>query len=151
MTPVSIIFICEQAEQVTGSGCCGKLGGDTKELCGSDAFDEQQSQRKAFGILHRAVREFFPPVDGQDQIRLASVDPRNQLYLVPKLWRDVLFYRPGWKSGLMTMLQLFSVPAIVVNGKVVTRRGQPLHPDDLCHLVRKHLDRQGKQRSASVG
>ncbi len=68
-----------------------------------------------------------------------TIDPRNQLALVPKLASDVLRYRPGWKSALRTTFQLFSLPAVVVNGRVLSRRGQPLDPDALCYEISRLL------------
>jgi hypothetical protein len=42
---------------------------------------------------------------------------------------------------LQTALQWFSVPAVIVNGQVVSRRGTPPTPDELCHLVARLIDR----------
>jgi hypothetical protein len=41
---------------------------------------------------------------------------------------------------LCTALQIFSLPAVVVNGRVLSRRGQPLAPDALCHEVGRLLE-----------
>lgn len=133
--PVSVILIRENAEQLTGSGCCGKLEGDHPLTERRELFRHTRAHQESFGTLHRAVREFFPPLDGREQVSLHVVDPRNQLYLVPKLWRDVIRYRPGWRAGLRTALQLFSLPAVIVNGRVLNRKGRPPDPDALCHAV----------------
>ncbi|MEK6238740.1 MAG: hypothetical protein N2C14_28840 [Planctomycetales bacterium] len=155
MKPVSILLICEQAEQVTGSGCCGKLGGDMAgpadclqavrpaerldEFVANDVFRESKRQRRGFGLLYRAVKEVFPPENGKERDVGVSVDPRNQLYLAPKLVHEAFRHRPGWINGLVTSLQLFSLPAVVVNGRVISRRGNLVPPDELCHVVRKAL------------
>ena len=138
-SPVSVVLIRENAEQVTGSGCCGKLEGDNTLLGGHDMFVQSRQHQRDVGVLHRAIREFFPPVDGREQVSVITVDPRNQLYLMPKLWRDVWRYRPGLKAGLQAMLQLFSLPAVVVNGRVISRRNRPLDPDMLCHIISEHI------------
>ena len=78
--------------------------------------------------------------DGQEQVAIVTVDPRNQLYLAMKLWRDVCRYRPGLWTGMRTALQVFSLPAIIVNGRVLTKRGRPLEPDIVCHAVREQLE-----------
>lgn len=148
MSKVSVILVLEQPEQTTGSGCCGKLGGDAAEVCGPEVFSQAKALRKQFGILHRAVRTLF----SHEHVTLVTVDPRNQLYLVPKLWRDVLRFRPGLRASLMTSLQLFSLPAVVVNGRVVSRRGQPVDPDELCHLIGEALEgRISAQATTSCG
>lgn len=136
MNEVSVILVLEQPEQTTGSGCCGKLGGDAGEICGPEVFSEAKALREQFGILHRAVRQLFP----QERVSVVTVDPRNQLYLVPKLWRDVFRYRPGVRASMTTTLQLFSLPAVLVNGRVVSSRGAPVDPDELCHLIHEALD-----------
>jgi hypothetical protein len=137
--PVSVILVREYAEQVTGSGCCGKLEGDNALLGGESVFERTRRIQHDFGILHRAVREFYPAESGRERVAVVTVDPRNQLYLVPKLWSDVLFYRPGWRNGLKTMLQWFSTPAVIVNGRVVSGRNQIPDPDALCHRIHELL------------
>ena len=133
--PVSVILIREYAEQLTGSGCCGKLDDDDPTLAGRDLFAEARKHQKDMGLLHRAIREFFPPIDGRVRVAVVTVDPRNQLYLVPKLIADVFRYRPGFSAGLKTICQIFSLPAVVVNGRVFSRRDRPVDPDALCHAI----------------
>jgi hypothetical protein len=137
---VSVILVREHAEQLTGSGCCGKLEGDSAALGDEELFQEARRNAQDFGVLHRAVRQFFPPQDGAPQVNVETVDPRNQLYLFPKLWADVLRYRPGFWPGIRTAFQLFSLPAVIVNGRVISRRHRPVDPDTLCHAVGECLD-----------
>ena len=136
---VSVILICESAEQLTGSGCCGKLDGDDPAVRDRGLFEETDRDRRDLGVLHRAIRRFFPDEDGREQVSVVTVDPRNQLYLASKLVRDVFRYRPGWREGFFAVLQLFSVPAVVVNGRVISRGGRPPDPDAVCHEIRQHL------------
>jgi hypothetical protein len=138
--PVSVILIRENAEQLTGSGCCGKLEGDDGLLGRPDLFEHVRRQQLELGVLHRAVRKFYPPVDGRERVAMATVDPRNQLYLIAKLWGDAWRYRPGFWAGLRTVLQLFSLPAVIVNGRVLSRRGQPVDPDSLCRAIQEQLE-----------
>ncbi len=139
---VSVILVREHAEQMTGSGCCGKLEGDSAALGGEDLFQLARQHQRDMGVLHRAVRQFFARDGDDQQVAIVTVDPRNQLYLVPKLIRDVWHFRPGLRSGLACILQMFSLPAVIVNGRVVSRRGQPPTPDDLCHLIAEQRDRR---------
>jgi hypothetical protein len=137
--PVSLILIRENAEQLTGSGCCGKLDDDDPTLRGRDLFREVRKHQRDLGVLHRAVRKLFPPNGDQEQVAVVTVDPRNQLYLIAKLAGDVFRYRPGFKAGLRTVLQAFSLPAVVLNGEVISRRDRPVDPDTLCHKIRELL------------
>lgn len=134
-TPVSVVLVRELPQQVTGSGCCGKLIGQNARCAPGDPFAEARQVQARFGVYHRAVRAFFSP----EQVSIVTVDPRNQLYLSAKLWRDVFVYRPGLRAGLRSLFQVFSPPAVVVNGQVLTLRGVELLPDDLCHHIRTLL------------
>jgi hypothetical protein len=138
--PVAVILIRENSEQLTGGGCCGALTDDDPTVERHRLFREARQRQEELGLLHRAVRRFFPPAEDQAQVEVETVDPRNQLYLIPRLLRDVLRYRPGWRAGLMTALQWFSLPAVVVNGRVISRRGEPVDPDTLCHTIKTLLD-----------
>jgi len=138
--PVSVLLIRENAEQLTGSGCCGKLDDDDPSLRGRNVFEEADRQRRDLGVLHRAIRRFFPDEQGRARVSVEIVDPRNQLYLWPKLLRDVFRYRPGWRTGLRTIVQAFSLPAVVLNGRVLSERDSPVDPDRLCHEIGEVLD-----------
>jgi len=138
-TTISVLLIREHAEQLTGSGCCGKLEGDSSLTGGEAVFGHSRRQARDLGVLHRALRRFFPADERGERVSIVIVDPRNQLYLAAKLWRDVLRHRPPWREALRSLFQTFSVPAVVVNGRVVsTRQGLP-DPDALCHLVAQSL------------
>ena len=133
--PVSVILIRENAEQVTGGGCCGGLDDDDPTVKPHDLFRQAKEHQRELGVLHRAMRERFPPAEGRPRVAVVTVDPRNQLYLWPKLVGDVLRYRPGWRAGLRTALQMFALPAVVVNGRVLSRRDRPMDPDTLCRAI----------------
>ena len=36
-------------------------------------------------------------------------------------------------------MEFFSLPAVIVNGRIVSRRGEPVDPDALCHRISEHL------------
>lgn len=137
--PVSVILIRENAEQLTGGGCCGTLDDDDPTVRDRGVFRHARKQQEELGLLHRAIRKFFPTEGEEAQVAVVTVDPRNQLYLMAKLIGDVLRYRPGLLAGLRTSLQMFSLPAVVLNGRVISRRGQPLDPDTLCHQIGERL------------
>jgi hypothetical protein len=138
---VSVVLICEQAQQVTGSGCCGKLRGDPALTGTARAFSQVRQQREEIGLLYRTVRRLFSREMDQGRLVVVAVDPRNQLYLVPRLWVDVWRHRPGWRAGLWTVFQVFSLPAVIVNGRVIGTGGRLPTPDEMCHVLRTLLDR----------
>jgi hypothetical protein len=132
---VSVLLIREAPEQVTGSGCCGKLEGDSLMFGSRELFRDSRRGQHEMGILYRALRDFFP----EEQVKVLTVDPRNQLFLVPKLCYDVLYYRPGWQAGVKSICQWFSLPAIVINGAVIQGHGRQADPDMICHRVAQLL------------
>lgn len=137
MSSISVILIREAAVQLTGSGCCGKLEGDGISERQSQLFADARQQQLDMGLLHRSVKRFFPSEAGKPDVHVVVVDPRNQLYLAPKLIGDVLRHRPGWQAGLRTIAQSFSIPAVILNGRIISKAGTPLDPDQLCHLIER--------------
>jgi len=150
IAPVSVIFVGENSEQTTGSGCCGKLSGDLRLFGACDPFEQTQRRRRESAVLYRALRQFYPPCHDAPQVQITAVDPRNQPYLVPKLWHDVWHYRPSLAAALQTLTQSFSVPAVIVNGRVVSKRNRSLDPDALCHLVSCLLQNAGIHEPSSI-
>lgn len=132
--PVSVVLIREWPEQLTGSGCCGKVTGDGSVTGSTRAFASSCAVQERFGLLHRAVRQLYPESDAA----VVTVDPRNQLYLIGKLGFDVLRTRPGWRQGLRTLCQWFPIPAVVVDGSVLPG-GADVTPDALCHAIALRL------------
>jgi len=133
MKQASVILVCENAEQLTGSGCCGKLEGDNACTDGRSLFAQSEQEKQRLGALYRAVRESFPA----EQVEVVQVDPRNQFYFVAKLLRDVIRYRPGATDTLRTTFQAFALPAVILNGRVLSRRGVPPPPERLLDLIRQ--------------
>jgi len=136
MKQASLILVRENAEQLTGSGCCGKLEGDNAWIDGQSLFFDNQREKGRLGILYRAVRESF----SAEQVELVQVDPRNQLYLAARLLGDVVRYRPGVVQSLKTLAQAFSLPAVILNGRVLSRRGVPPTSETLLGLIRDAVE-----------
>ena len=109
----SVILIRESEEQVAGSGCCGKFEGDRARCNGEWIFPERRQLKEDVGALTRFLREEFG-----EAIELTVVDPRNQLYLFPKIVRDLWHYRPAVRSSLRSAGFFFSFPAVLINGAV---------------------------------
>lgn len=142
--PVRVLLIREQAEQLTG-GCCGTVSDDEQLAVSGELFADARRDQRELAVLQRLIREFFPPIEGHEQVRVDVVDPRNQLYLFFRLWREVWQCRPGLRAGFQTALQLFSLPAVIVDGRVISVRGRPLDADAFCQAVR-----QARQRRMST-
>ena len=114
-----MLLVVERAEQLTGSGCCGKLEGDRAFHRGRPLFEEARSHQEAAGPLFRLFLELGPGW------RVTIVDPRNLLGLWPALWAHVRRHRPPFPAALRSLLLAFSTPALLVDGRLVTSGGLP--------------------------
>ncbi|MFT5239317.1 MAG: hypothetical protein ACI9OU_000978 [Candidatus Promineifilaceae bacterium] len=136
MTTVSLIFIRETAEQLTGSACCGKVEGDAADSDTSANFRATRADQYSHAALIRFIRDRFG-AEGAQAPDITIVDPRNQLYLGPKLIREVFRHRPHGLSGLRTVLQCFAVPAIILNGRVIASGNAAPDPEAICNTIAK--------------
>ena len=68
-----------------------------------------------------------------------AVDPRNHLYLIPKLLADVIRYRPPLLDALRTLFMVFAVPAVIANGRVAYSGRIPEAREAVAALRRRYL------------
>lgn len=114
----SVIIVREWEQQLTGSGCCGKIEGDFLG-CGDDAvFAERRRGMERMGPVYRAIRERF-----RDTVELQVVDPRNPS-LIFLLMRDFWVYRTGLRTAISTLARL-PKQGVIVNGRLVDRSEEP--------------------------
>ena len=109
----SIILIRETDAQLTGSGCCGKLEGDNAKFSDSFVFAETRKIKETMGDVFQTLTRKY-----SDSVEIAVVDPRNFLYLYPKILKDVLVFRPSLRSTLKAIFMMITVPSIVINGEI---------------------------------
>ncbi len=129
----SVILVGELPEQLTGSGCCGKLVGDNTHFEGG-VFAERAAVQARLGELHTALEDAVG-----ERAEILLVDPRNQVYLVPRLVRDALRYRPGPGAALRAIGMVFGLPAVIINGAVVASGRVPSYAEIAEHLPDKAL------------
>jgi hypothetical protein len=67
------------------------------------------------GRLHRGITEKF----GEDEVEIIQIEPRAYFYLMPKVLKDVLKFKPSVISAIRTMFLWYPVPTVIVNGKPV--------------------------------
>jgi len=120
ITKPSIILIRETDAQMTGSGCCGKLEGDNAKFCGNYVFADTRKIKEDIGEIVQALNGEFG-----EAVEITVVDPRNQLYLYPKILKDIWKYRPSWKSTIKGVFMMISVPSIIINGEICYIRKIP--------------------------
>ncbi len=121
-TRPSVILIREWEAQITGSGCCGRLGGDFLTREGEPVFRERRACMETMAPLSRTLRERFG-----DSIELQVLDPRNPA-LMFILLRDFWAFRVGFVEALKTTAKL-PIQAVVVNGRLISRGEWPDPPE----------------------
>jgi hypothetical protein len=151
-TPIiSVLLVRETAEFVTGGKCCqGRAipGGDE-----DPSLARLRRQQEHFGALHRMIRRFYPEPTGESpdeqhdeqhgpRVELVTVDPRNQLYLLGKLWSDLWRSPPPLGEALATALEFFSPPAVIVDGRIITSGDDAPPADAVLHAIAAALERQ---------
>ncbi|MDZ7363667.1 MAG: hypothetical protein ONB46_23565 [candidate division KSB1 bacterium] len=120
MRKPSVILIRETEEQIAGSGCCGKFEGDFARCGGEWVFPERRQIKEGMGAVARYLKDAFG-----DDIELTVVDPRNQLYLLPKIAHDVWHFRPSFAVSFRSLTLAFAFPAVLINGAVKFSRRIP--------------------------
>ena len=111
----SVILVREWEQQMSSSGCCGRIEGDMLDAGGARVFAERRAIMEAMGPLYRALKE-----TAGERVEIMVIDPRNQISLLPRLFRDFWRYRTGLGAALTTLRDL-SQQTVVVNGRIFAR------------------------------
>lgn len=119
MVKPSVLFVREWEQQMSSSGCCGRLEGDFLNWNGSSCFPERRRIMEEAGSVYREIREKYG-----DTVELRIVDPRNWPALLPILVRDFRRHHVPIREALKTLTGL-TVNALVVNGRLVSQGDWP--------------------------
>ena len=134
----SVILIRELEEQLSGSGCCGRLEGDFLVCGGEPVFPERRAIMNAMGPVYRTLRTRFG-----EAVEVHVVDPRNLFSLSFLLIRDFLGFRVGLVEALKTLARL-PVQAVVVNGRLVARGEWP-DPMEVVGILDEAMSEASRQ------
>lgn len=104
----------------TGSDCCGDLGAVADHPSCRKDFALVHAAAQEIGRIYNAVRERYDP----EELVITFVDPRAQLVLWVELWRHIRLFHPPLRTVLRLLTQSFSLPAVIVNGRILSARGQ---------------------------
>lgn len=132
-----VLLVREWDSQHTGSGCCGRIGGDY-ELCDRADFARSREEMVRVGAVYEALHDAFA-----DDIELTVVDPRNTIWLIPTVYRDAR--RRGLSRGnaLRQVLRASANGAVVIDGKVVFDGKIPPTPTEAVAAVQAELAASG--------
>lgn len=129
-----IILVRENAETLTCSNCAGTLEGI--DAFGTRVVPDYAAIRSVMGQvgeLYRALRLQFG-----DRVVIDVVDPRNGIYLIPRLIRDYFTYRPPLRLFLRTLLFGISPASVIVNAAILVV-GELPEPGPLVRRVKACL------------
>jgi hypothetical protein len=124
----SLILVREWEQQMSSSGCCGRLEGDFLSQGGGSAFPGRRAVIEGMGPLYRTIRERFG-----DEVELNVVDPRSLPTLVVLLLRDFRRYGVGLRGGIRTVFRL-PIQGVVLNGRLVARGKWP-SPEEVVSRI----------------
>jgi hypothetical protein len=123
----SVILVREWEQQMSGSGCCGRLEGDFAVFGGERVFAERRAVMEGMGPVYRALRDRFG-----GSVDVQVIDPRN-VSLLLLLVRDFWAFRVGLGTALSTLFRL-PKQGVVINGVLVDRSARP-DPDRVADIV----------------
>ncbi|MDX1567836.1 MAG: hypothetical protein R3223_08540, partial [Longimicrobiales bacterium] len=108
----SVIFVREWDQQMSSSGCCGRVEGDFlgTGTVRERVFAERRECMEDVGVLYRALRHRFG-----EEVEIRILDPRNLLSLIPILWQEGRRHGVPVGETLRSLLRL-SVNMVIVNG-----------------------------------
>lgn len=132
--PHRVVLVREWDAQMSGSGCCGRLGGITCDINGDDDYAHTRTRMEAMGHIYRALRAELPA----EQVEVSVVDPRNMVWLIPTIVRD------GWQRGFRPrqlwreLVRGIRDGAIIVDGRTLPGDDIP-EPDAAVDAVLREL------------
>lgn len=131
-----LILVREIDQQMSGSGCCGRVEGDLTGWVGSGEkcfFPERRALMDSIGAIYRAVRREFG-----EQVEITVVDPRNQLAFLPLVLRDAMRFRVPLLTALQAAFSA-SVATGILDGQVLFR-GEVPSADEALACIAGRLD-----------
>lgn len=138
-----VVLVRQWDQQMSGSGCCGRLGGLNDELSDPIDFAPQRIDMEEMGVIYRRLRAEL----GED-VELTVVDPRNIVWLVPRLLRDG--HARGLRGAALwrEVRRGTSSMAVVVDGLAVAWGDLPGPDEVLARVMAQLQPPSGRARTA---
>lgn len=108
-------------ESDSGGGCICCSGGMGEHAKKEPSYHDIRESAGECGRLHREIRERY----GEEEVEIIQIEPKDYIYVVPRLIKDILKRRGPFISSLRTLLLWYPVPAVIVNGKIVGKGTVP--------------------------
>ncbi|HVY55860.1 MAG TPA: hypothetical protein VHC46_08905 [Thermodesulfobacteriota bacterium] len=108
-------------ESDSGSGCVCCSGGMGEHAKKEPSYREIRESAAECGRLYRELRERY----GEEEVEIIQIEPKDYVYVLPRVIRDIIKRREPLVSSLRTLLLWHAVPAVIVNGKIVSTGAVP--------------------------
>lgn len=126
----STVIIVRESDSGSGCICCsGGMGEHAKK---EPSYHDIRESAGECGRLHREIRERY----GEEEVEIIQIEPKDYIYVVPRVIKDILKRRRPFISSLRTLLLWYPVPAVIVNGKIVGK-GKVPGADELYEELEK--------------
>ena len=79
------------------------------------SYHEIRESAGECGRLYRELRERY----GEDEVEIIQIEPKDYIYVLPRVIKDVIKRRGPLGSSIRTLLLWHPVPAVIVNGRIV--------------------------------
>ena len=129
-----LILVRECDQQMSGSGCCGRIEGDA--IFWDDQgniFGERREKMEQVGEIYRAVRAAFG-----NEIEITVLDPRNVVSFVPMVARDAIRHKVPMLTALRAMGST-SLSSAVLDGQQLYV-GRIPDPQEVVDLIAARLE-----------
>lgn len=108
-------------ENDSGSGCICCSGGMGEHAKKEPSYRGIRESAGECGRLHREIRERYR----EEEVEIIQIEPKDYIYVVPRVIRDILRRRVPLASSIRTILLWHPVPAVIVNGRIVGKGKVP--------------------------
>jgi len=129
-----LILVRETDAQMSGSGCCGRLGGVDNELGDAETYAHTRREMESMGGVYRALKDDLFDEDMEFEV----VDPRNMVWLVPAIVRDGRRHGRQVRDAISQVRRGIAYNAVILDGKVLFHGNVP-SPEEAVGAVRREL------------
>jgi hypothetical protein len=129
-----LILVRETDAQMSGSGCCGRLGGVNTELGDEETYAHTRREMESMGEVYRALKRELFDVDAE----ISMVDPRNMVWLIPAIARDGRRHGRQVGETISQVRRGIAYNSVILDGKVLFHGHVP-SPEKAIDAVRAEL------------
>lgn len=119
-----VVLVRQWDQQLGGSGCCGRLDGESVRELHDQAeqpYAHCRTDMETIGAVYRALRSRFRA----EEVELTVVDPRNTAWVLPAVWRAARGRGLSLRDTLRQVNAATRACAVVCDGLVLDCGTEP--------------------------